>query len=126
MKAVRITTDSCIDYVDLKEPIHKSAGEIVGGLVEHVRPRYLQKPYCMLCNESGLIDQLPLNPIASLLYGFQDHGQPIAGNVLIIKEEGCEWCGMDDPELIKVIITMINIREELEEFIKESHHGEEG
>lgn len=126
MKAVRITTDSCIDYVNLKAPIHKSAGEIVGGLVEHVRPRYLQKPYCMLCNECGLIDQLPLNPIASLLYGYQDHGHPIAGNVLIIKEEGSEWCGLDDLELIKVICTMNGIREELEKFIKETPHGEEG
>lgn len=114
MTAVRITTDNRIDYVDLQEPIYKSAGEFVGGLVEHVRPKYLKKPYCMLCNENGLIDKLPLNPIASALYGFQDHGHPIAGDVLIIKEDDKEWYGLDISDILQVTITTNTIRRILE------------
>ncbi len=40
----------------------------------------------MMVNEEGLLQGLPLNLIGSILYGTPQHGQPIVGNVIFLKE----------------------------------------
>lgn len=114
MKALRITTNGVIDIISLTKPLYKSAGEIVGGLIEHVRPRYLDPGYCMLCNETGLIDNLPINPIASFLYGYIDHKQPIAGDVIILREEENDWCGLNFNEIFTTSYKLLTIKYMLE------------
>lgn len=79
--------------------------EAVGGLFEIVRPRGLQRPYVMICNESGLLEQLPLNIIGSSLYGTPEHGAPIVGNIVIMKEENEYLTGMTDDDAKKMKCT---------------------
>lgn len=115
MQALKIGADCSVNVVELQEPLHISAGKIVGGWIEHVRPKYLKQPLCMICNETGLINHLPINPIASLLYGFQDHGSPIAGDVLILKEKGEEWEGLKDDEIIVIGMHILALTKEWKE-----------
>lgn len=103
MKAIVITMKNQIYTVDVTDPLHKTARPILGGLIEHVNPMRLKRPYCMLVNESGLLLDLDLNTIGSWLYGTDRHGQPIVGNVMIMKDGRNEYgegdiFGLDDQE----------------------------
>lgn len=60
--------------------------KIVGGWIEVVRPRRLEHPLCMVCNEEGLLLGLPLNAVGSYLYGSDKHGNPIVGDIAILQE----------------------------------------
>ena len=53
---------------------------------EEVHACGLKEGYFLAVNEEGLFAEKPfINPIASWLYGFHEHGQPIVGNALIMK-----------------------------------------
>lgn len=59
---------------------------------------------CLVVDDEGLCKGDPVfNPIGSLLYGYLDHGQPLAGNVLVCKdvytEDGIETGGLTDEEI---------------------------
>lgn len=58
----------------------------VRGHIEIVRPKHLPAPYVMLVNEEGLLKNMDLNPLACWLYGTQEHGSPIVGPAVIVKE----------------------------------------
>lgn len=79
--------------------------EEVGGFFEIVRPKGLQQPYVMICNEAGILMRLPFNLIGSSLYGTPEHGAPILGNVVIMKEEDEYLTGLDDEEARKMKCT---------------------
>lgn len=85
------------------EPLFRTVGRAVGGLIEVVRPMKLPKPYVMIVNDSGLRFGLPRNEIGCLLYGTDIHGSPIVGNIVIMKEietEGCgDIAGLDDKDI---------------------------
>lgn len=81
MKAILIKATDEIRTVTLEGDTRKAMMEHVAGWLEHVRPRYLRAPYCMIVNEEGVLLDLPVNNAASLLYGGM-----IVGNVLIMKE----------------------------------------
>ena len=56
-------------------------------LIEIVHPKGLEEPYCMVVDDEGLLRDKPmLNIFASHLYGTHEHGQPIVGNALIMRE----------------------------------------
>lgn len=99
MKAVVVTPKGEVYRVHLGKPLYRSAGAILGGHFEVVRPRNLKHPYCMLVNESGILEQLPINPVGSYLYGTHDHGHPIVGKIIIIKEERFDLAGLTEHEL---------------------------
>ena len=77
MKGVVVTTDMEIHVEDFGEPLYKTVGAAVGGHIEHVLPLGLKKPYCMIVNEEGLLENLPINSIGCLLYGTAFHQCPI-------------------------------------------------
>ena len=57
--------------------------------------------FCMVIDDEGLLKDNPVfNPIASLLYGCDLHGQPIAGKALICQNretpDGIETVGLTD------------------------------
>jgi hypothetical protein len=60
--------------------------KIVGGYIEIVHPMYLNYPFVLVCNEEGKIIGLPKNRACSLLYGFMEHGVPMNGNIVLMKE----------------------------------------
>ena len=86
MKGILITTDGKVSVEEYDDPLYKTVGEAVGGYIEVVLPRGLRKPYLMIVNEDGLNLGLPVNTIGSLLYGTQEHGHPIVGNAVVMKE----------------------------------------
>lgn len=71
---------------------------------EIVRPVGLRGKYCMIVDEEGLLKPNDLNRVATHLYRC---GEPIVGNIMIIKEvmgpEGPELAGLDDTDIIRVM-----------------------
>lgn len=84
--------------------------EIGCSCIETVHPRRLPNPYVMIIDESGLLKELPVNPLASVLYETDRHGWPIFGTALLMKEaitiDGPDIVSLDedDIEAIKAII----------------------
>ena len=103
MKGIVINTEGRMHVEDYGEPLYQTVGKTVGGGIEHVRPRLLPEPYCMVVNDEGLLIGLPQNPIGSALYGTASHGVPIVGNVVILKdgftEDGPDIIGLDETDL---------------------------
>ena len=92
MIAILIKTTDEISVVELEEDTLKAMQRAVGGFIEHVRPRGLPNPYCMIVNEEGLLRGMPINNAASLLYGGIT---PIVGDVLILQDGRNEYGEMD-------------------------------
>lgn len=86
MKGIVITTKDEMRVQEFSEPAHKSIGEAVGGWIEIVRPVRLKSPYCMIVNEEGVLLNLPINSFGSFLYGMDYHGNPILGDIVLLKE----------------------------------------
>lgn len=49
-------------------------------------PVCLERPYCMIVNEEGVLLNLPMNMFGSFLYGTNYHGNPILGDIVLLKE----------------------------------------
>ena len=58
---------------------------LIGGWLELVRPRFLPHPFLMLVDEEGLLKDLPVNLIGSILYGLGSPS-PIVGPLVIAAE----------------------------------------
>ena len=105
-----------LDDRDLNEQIHDELG---GAFYEIVRTRSLGHKFLMLCDDEGLLKGLPINDVASELYGIRVHGCPIVGDVLIMREYMDEdgerdICGLDlydCDELINKLHGLIVIKE---------------
>ena len=95
MKVLYITAQPCtVELLDISDRLENYQW-LVKGYIEIVHAAALQ-PYhaAMVVNECGLLDDLPCNPLASILYG--DY---IAGNVVIVGTIGPEFTDIPD-ELI--------------------------
>ena len=104
-KTVKITTDNHISVVDVPWDV-EAQGEMIGAdcteTVKTQRMYDLFKDYVvMIVDESGLIKDLPDNPVASYLYGADNHGHTIAGDVLFGVQNGPEILPPDDAEAMK-------------------------
>lgn len=100
-KVIVITTDNTISIKELEiidGMMLDGLQQIVGGYIETVRPMYLEDPLMFVCNEEGLIHNLPINVTGSLLYGTQQHGQPIVGNIAIVQQG---WRD-DEPDIVGI------------------------
>ena len=99
-----------IEIKDFSAPLYKAIGEAVGGTIEIVRPRGLARPFVMIVNDEGLLLELPLNRIGSILYETHKHGSPIVGNVVIMKEgmtsNGPDILGLDDIEIDSLTLAL--------------------
>lgn len=106
MKGIVITTDDQLRIQDFSLPLYESAGEVVGGYIEHVNPKLLRRPYCLLVNEEGLLLGLPVNYLASYMYGTHMHGHPIVGDVVLMKNAYIhgerDIIGLSDIEIEKI------------------------
>lgn len=86
MKGVVVTTNHEVRVEDFSDPLYKTVGSAVGGYIEHVHPMRLARPLCMIVNEEGRLLDLPLNYVGSYFYGTDQHGEPIVGNIVIMKD----------------------------------------
>lgn len=85
MKGVVVTTNDEVEIRDFGKPLHKTVGEVVGGYIEVVYPRFLIRPYVMIVCEDGLIQDMVTNRYGSALYGTWIHGAKIVGNIVLMK-----------------------------------------
>lgn len=117
MKGVVVTTDLEVRVEDFEEPLYKTVGSAVGGYIEHVKPARLRHPYCMIVNEEGRLLDLPLNYVGSYFYGTDQHGEPIVGNIVIMKDgyRGGEpdIVGLNDVEAEQIKDVIIDLIEPL-------------
>ena len=96
--AVKLMTDGSSQILSIPDHCDFTwyAQEIGCEWIEIVRPR--NSKYVLIVDEEGLLKDNKMNPHASAIYGFLKHGQPIAGDALILKEE----MGDEGPELTGV------------------------
>lgn len=86
MIALVVNTRNEIRRVEYDPPHYDVIKEAVGGWYEHVHPMGLDRPYSMMVNEEGLLLGLPMNRLGSELYGTPQHGQPIVGDIVFLKD----------------------------------------
>lgn len=120
MKGVVVTTNHEVRVEDFSDPLYKTVGSAVGGYIEHVKPARLRHPYCMIVNEEGRLLDLPLNHIGSFFYGTDQHGEPIVGNIVVMKDGyrngEPDIVGLDDSEVervkytISTLMSMMNLQ----------------
>ncbi len=120
MKGIVVTTDLEIRIEEFSDPLYKTVGSAVGGYIEHVKPARLRHPYCMIVNEEGRLLDLPLNHIGSFFYGTDQHGEPIVGNIVVMKDGyrngEPDIVGLDDSEVervkytISTLMSMMNLQ----------------
>lgn len=117
MKGIVVTTDLEIRIEEFSDPLYKTVGSAVGGYIEHVKPARLRHPYCMIVNEEGRLLDLPLNYVGSYFYGTDQHGEPIVGNIVIMKDgyRGGEpdIVGLSDAEAEQIKDVIIDLIEPL-------------
>lgn len=117
MKGIVVTTDLEIRIEEFSDPLYKTVGSAVGGYIEHVKPARLRHPYCMIVNEEGRLLDLPLNYVGSYFYGTDQHGEPIIGNIVIMKDgyRGGEpdIVGLNDVEAEQIKDVIIDLIEPL-------------
>lgn len=114
MKGIVITTNNEMRVQEFSEPAYKSIGDAVGGWIEVVHPVRLKRPYCMIVNEEGMLLNLPMNMFGSFLYGTDYHGNPILGDIVLLKEgidsDGeLDILGLDEQD-IKYLYDMVSTK----------------
>lgn len=115
MIVLAISAQNEMRRLEYAPPSYDVLREAVGGWYEHVRPMGLNRPYSMMVNEEGLLHGLPLNALGSALYGTHLHGQPIVGDIVIVKD------GYYDGEPDVVGMTEDEAQKLGDEFIKLTH-----
>lgn len=125
MKAITISTDNEIKKIDVKQngaPLYELMKKPVGGWYENVHPRRLPSKYVMIVNEEGLLHDLPINTVGSYLYATDIHGQPIVGDVIILKlghyQGEPDVIGMTDDETNELMNDFLKIISNLKGVIK--------
>lgn len=86
MKGLVFDTENRLRLKDFGEPLLDSLQKEVGGYIEVVHPKYLPEGLCMVVDDEGLLKGSAINNIASVIYGTPEHGQPIVGNAVILRE----------------------------------------
>ena len=120
MKGVVVTTNHEVRVENFSDPLYKTVGSAVGGYIEHVHPMRLARPLFMNVNEEGRLLDLPLNHIGSFLYRTAQHGEPIVGNIVVMKDGyrngEPDIAGLDDSEVervkytISTLMSMMNLQ----------------
>ena len=105
VRVVKVTTDNVIQIVELPNWSYKSQKDAINAeCVEKVRTQIMVDLFkdstCLLVDESGACKGLPINRLASELYGVHFHGTPIHGDVLFAKQVGPEILPHENPDLL--------------------------
>ena len=100
MKTLKITTDNKIRMIDIDMSDCKAIRKELGGYFETVHTKlmyeYYKAPVIMLVDQEGRCKCLPLNVVGSYFYGTQEHGDPIAGDVLLALVVGEDFTGFTE------------------------------
>lgn len=118
---VRVSPDGLIEtrpfnpLDDINDVIHDA---LDGSFYEIVRCRSLPHKFLMLVDDCGLLYGLPINAVASELYGVRIHGCPIAGPAVFMREDMVDGepdiVGLteeDTAELFRIMLSYVVLRE---------------
>lgn len=109
-RGIVVTTGNAAYVASFGKPLHRTVRQVLDGCFECVRPRGLPEPYVMLVNDEGLIQHLPMNLFGSFLYGTFGHGQPIVGDVILMKtgyrDGEPDIIGLDDGDIERLMRAM--------------------
>lgn len=86
MKGLVFDTENRMQFKDFSEPLLDSLQKEVGGYIEVVHPKYLPEGFCLVVDDEGRLKGSAVNNIAGAIYGTLEHGQPIVGNAVILRE----------------------------------------
>lgn len=113
MKGLAINTENQMQFKDFGEPLLDNLQKEVGGCIEVVHPKYLPEGLCMVIDDEGLLKGYAINSIASILYGTLEHGQPIVGNAVILREGFVngerDFVDMTDEDQMTLVILMTSL-----------------
>ena len=108
VEAVVIYSTGLISRVEVKEngkPLYLLIRKIIGGYMENTYPRKLPEGYIMIVNENGKFNGLPVNGVATIIYG--NELDFIVGNVIILKfgkfEGESDVVGMTEEEANEIM-----------------------
>lgn len=84
-------------------------------LITIVNAMYLGKKYSLVADDEGLLQAEPkVNMLASILYGYLQHGEYLVGNVLVMKDEftdeGLDTVGLDKAEAAVILGILNNLK----------------
>lgn len=87
MKTIKVTTDNVISIIDINFDNYKDIQKAIGcDYFETVKTQimfnYFGGPMLICVDESGLINDSPVNILGSYFYGTDYHGLPICGNIV--------------------------------------------
>ncbi len=109
VKTVKITTDNEISILELLEwNLSTMEAAIEADCTEAVKTQRMvdlfQDSIVMIVDESGHRKNKPDNLVASILYGVDIHGCPIAGDVIFAVRRGLDDLPPENPELLKYFL----------------------
>lgn len=119
-KTVKITSKNTVSVIDIpwtydsqKKAIHADCFEVVKTQIMY---DLFGDTVVMLVDESGLIKNRLMNHVASTLYGYELHGSPICGDVILGLQRGPDVLPPDSAEdLMRVLLSKYScLREEKE------------
>lgn len=108
MKAIKLLTNGMPFIVDMpkRDYLYQSMQEVIGCDMVDIGACGLQemKKYCLVYDEEFLLQHTPIiNPVASYFFGLQNHGTPLCGTVLIMKnietDDGINTVGLDEDDI---------------------------
>lgn len=103
MKAIKISVTDEISIVEVERPLYRSLNPIIGGGIEIVRPKGLTRPFVMVVDDEGLLKEREFNFVGCVLYETYTHGHPIAGDIVLMREEpgpdGYDLFGLSDQDI---------------------------
>lgn len=118
MMTVKLHTNGLIEQHEIDEKAYEYKFEAFAAAIgcewiDIVHAANLPEGYCLVVDDEGLLKGQPVvNLIASYLYGTQEHGQPLCGDVLIAKDEytpdGLETVGLEEADFYKVMDVLTN------------------
>lgn len=109
VKAVKVTTDNRVSVIELSAwNLGAWEKELKADCTETVKTQIMydlfRETVVMIVDESGAIKNLPINPVASILYGVQYHGYAIYGDILFAKQNGPDIEPLENAELVKFFL----------------------
>jgi len=101
MKTILIKTDQTVSIKEISG--YADLYKYYKGFPSTVNPRGLDRPFCMIVDDAGLLHGLPVNAFGTMLYGATKHGNPIVGDIFLIKQkwgsDGYGLVGLSDDEI---------------------------
>lgn len=107
-KTVRVTTNNEIEVLDIAWNLDTQEAAIRADCTETVKTQIMYDLFkdsiVMIVDESRAIKKRPINQVASFLYGTQNHGYNIHGDVLFARQDGPKINPLENAELLKFFL----------------------